>query len=208
MKRLFSLLMTFTVVTAAITTPQAMGDDDFNDLLAIGIGVALGAVVISELLDDNANIGVHIEFNQGNQHGYHRVIGEGYLQHNPRRFCREIETVVVDECGRPMQGMTQIRVECQTRRGRWEVVDSRLFISERSMDRYAPVELNDWGQCDLRPDALRYDDMLRDQDVPDYFFEEEQVAPPVLPIFRDPPPIIQMDQGDQGIIPMFVPATN
>lgn len=203
MKRFFSLLMTFTVVTAAITTPQAMGDDDFNELLAIA-GVVLGAVVVSELLDDNADIGVHIEFNQGNQHGYHRVIGEGYHRHN-QRLCREIETVVVNECGRPIPGMTQVRVECQIRRGRWEVVDSRLFISERRMDRYTPVEINDWGQCDQRPDALRYDDMLRNQGVrPDYFFEEEQVAPPVLPLYLEPaPPILPMDQGI-----ILVPATN
>lgn len=205
MKRLLSLLMALTFVATAVGSPQAMGDDlDFGELLAIGIFAALGAVVISEMLEEDAQIGVHIEFNERNQRGFHRVVGEGYHRRNQRR-CREIETVVVDECGRPIPGMTQVRVECKRRGRGWEVVDSRLFVSDRRMDRNTPVEFNLCMQFE-RQDDFQFDEpFVNDPNFGGDFFEENDFPPPVIPMDRrQPPAIIPMDQG---IVPMFAPAT-
>lgn len=219
MKKLIALIL---AVAMAYTAPvEKAHADTLEDLFKIGIGVAIGltvAYIVSESMDENASLGVSVEFNNDDgSHGYFQYVGEGMGRGDrfKRQRCREFDIVYTDICGNPT-GVVETRVECKNRyTRRWEVVRSgdysrsTVYQGQRrgrhphgqsinpscNFDDETEV-MDDWED---RPGFMP-DDRFTQDNIPPMLQMEPNDPPTIVPV--RPPAVIPMDQQPPGIVPM------
>lgn len=204
MKKLLALILAMSVAyTAPATQAHA---DNLEDLLKALVVIGIGAIVVGSLMDENAQIGMSVQFEQDGQRGFFQYVGEGEgrNQHRGRR-CRQYDVIYTDECGNPT-GVVETRIECKNRRGQWETVSAGDFSGSRSYHGAKPQPFCGFDDTEADGDWQQDDEFLDDgswtqgTELPPPFIEMEQPQRPKHP-HGDAPSII-LNEQPPALIPM------